>query len=282
MTPATRTIWNGAISFGLVYIPVALHSATRESGLDFDWLDKRTMDPVGYKRINKQTGEEIDKENIVKGIAYDKERYVILSDEEIKYALPKSTQVIEIESFVCGEEIPLAYFERPYYLAPLGESDKAYVLLRETLLKAKRVGIAKVVIHTKQHLAAIIPTESVLVLILLRWANQIRPTEDFSFTPLAEAGVTEREYAMADQLVQAMSESWKPEKFEDSFKNKVMTIVEEKAKADDIQTVNRSESEAENVGMADVVDFTELLRKSLQREKESQPPEDMEKTKDNF
>lgn len=261
----TRTLWNGAISFGLVNIPVALHSATSETGLDFDWIDKRTMDLVGYKRINKRTGEEIEKENIVKGIAYDKGRYVILTDEEIKYALPKSTQTIEIESFVSATEIPLVYFDRPYYLAPVGESIKAYALLRDTLLKAQRVGVARVVIHTKQHLAAIVPTESVLVLILLRWADQIHPLSDLALPPLVVAGITERELSMADQLVQAMSEPWNPEKFQDSFSAKVMALVAEKVKEDHIETVIRSEAEPLESELTDVIDFTELLRRSLHK-----------------
>ena len=259
----TRTLWNGAISFGLVNIPVALHSATSETGLDFDWIDKRTMDLVGYKRINKRTGEEIEKENIVKGIAYEKGRYVILTDEEIKYALPKSTQTIEIESFVSVAEIPLVYFDRPYYLAPVGESVKAYALLRDTLLKTQRVGVARVVMHTKQHLAAIVPTESVMVLILLRWADQIHPLSDLVLPPLAIAGITERELSMANQLVQAMSEPWNPEKFQDSFSAKVMALVAEKVKEDHIETVIRSEAEPVDTGLTDVIDFTELLRRSL-------------------
>lgn len=111
-TSTSRVFWKGAISFGLVHIPVALHSATSESGLDFDWLDKRTMDPIGYKRINKKTGKEVEKENIVNGISYEEGHYVVLTEDEIKAALPKSTPTIEIESFVSAAEIPLAFFER--------------------------------------------------------------------------------------------------------------------------------------------------------------------------
>ena len=263
----THTIWNGSISFGLVNIPVALHTATSEEGLDFDWLDKRTMDPVGYKRVNKQTGEEIEKENIVKGIAHEKGKYVILTDDEIKFALPKTTQTIEIESFVSIEEIPIVYFERPYYLAPSGKSVKAYALLRDTLLKEKRVGVARIVIHTKQHLAAIIPTESALLLILLRWADQIRPLSELEIPFLEKGAVTEREASMATQLVQAMAEPWNPEKFQDSFNAKVMALVEEKAKAGKIETVIQSEANPENADMSNVVDFTELLRRSLHKDK---------------
>src|SRR4051812_19754797 len=157
MATASRALWKGAISFGLVHIPVSLHPATTESGVDFDWLDKRSMDPVGYKRVNKRTGKEIDKDNIVKGVEYDSGKYVVLSPEEIEAVYPKSTQSIEIEAFVSATEIPFVYLDRPYYLAPIGRGEKVYALLREALLKKQRIGLARVVIQTKEHLAALVP-----------------------------------------------------------------------------------------------------------------------------
>lgn len=267
MAATTRAIWNGAISFGLVNIPVELHSATSPSGMDFDWLDKRTMNLVGYKRINKQTGQEIEKENIVKGIAFEKGQYVILSDDEIKKALPKSTQTIEIESFVKSDEIPLVYFERPYYLSPSGGSVKAYALLRDTLLKSGRSGIARIVIHSKQHLAVIVPTTTALELILIRWAEQIRPLSDLNLPASEEVSLTEREVSMAEQLVQSMSDKWNPEKFNDSFTAKVKSLVEEKIKTGKIESVALFEEEKVIPGQTDAVDFTELLRQSLQMKK---------------
>ena len=134
-TSAGRSLWKGAISFGLVHIPVALHSATSEQGVNFDWLDKRTMDPVGYKRINKKTGKEVDKDNIVKGVEYEDGRYVVLSQEEIASAYPKTTQTIGIEMFVSATDIPLIYLERPYYVVPINKGEKVYALLREALLQ---------------------------------------------------------------------------------------------------------------------------------------------------
>jgi DNA end-binding protein Ku len=265
MTSNAHIIWNGSISFGLVNIPVALHLATKESGLNFDWLDKRTMDLVGYKRINKRTGQEIEKENIVKGIAYEKGQYVILTDEEIKHALIKSTQTIELESFVSAADIPLEYFERPYYLAPTSKSDKAYALLRETLLKTRRVGIARVVIHNKQHAAAIVPDGLALVLILMRWAHQIRPWGELELPSRRIEGLTEREISMAEQLVEAMSETWNPEKLKDSFMDEVMEMVEEKVKTGHIESAIEYEFEPASTVSAEVIDFTELLQKSLHR-----------------
>ena len=156
-TPAPRVLWKGAISFGLVHIPVALYSATVDHSIDFDWLDKRSMDPVGYKRVNKKTGKEIAREQIVKGIEYEDGQYVVLSDEEIADAYPKTTQTIEIETFVPADSIPFVYLERPYYVAPINRGGKVYALLRETLQRSGRVGVARVVIQTKQHLAALVP-----------------------------------------------------------------------------------------------------------------------------
>ena len=161
---STRTIWKGAISFGLVHIPIALYPAVSEHALNFDWLDKHSMDPVGYKRINKKTGKEIDKEDIVKGIEYEDGQYVVLTPEEIAAAYPKATQTIEIEAFVAAADIPLIYLDRPYYAAPINKGEKVYALLREILQKNGKAAIAKVVIQTKQHLAALMPVGPVLVL----------------------------------------------------------------------------------------------------------------------
>ncbi|WP_025039477.1 non-homologous end joining protein Ku [Nitrosospira briensis] len=262
-----RALWKGAISFGLVHIPVALHSATVEQGLDFDWLDKRSMDPVGYKRINKKTGKEVDKENIVKGIEYEDGQYVVLSQDEISAAYPKATQTIEIEMFVPATDIPLVYLERPYYVVPINKGAKVYALLRETLLKTRRIGIARVVIQTKQHLAALMPSGPALVLNLLRWGNEIRSWEKLSFPPEGkeEAGITDKELKMAEQLVMDMSGKWHPEEFRDSFKEEIMKLVHEKVETGDIQTVAQPEESETAPGSAQILDLTELLQRSLKK-----------------
>jgi len=266
-TASSRALWKGAISFGLVHIPVALHSATSERGLNFDWLDKRTMDPVGYKRVNKKTGKEIERENIVKGIEYEDGHYVILSEEEIAAAYPKTTQTIEIEMFVPATDIPFVYLERPYYVVPINKGGKVYALLREALLKTRSVGIARVVIQTKQHLAVLVPTGPALVLNLLRWGDEIRSWENLSFPPegAEEAGINEKELKMAEQLVMDMSGRWRPEDFRDSFKDEVMKLVSEKVETGDIETVTQPE-EAEGLGGgAQILDLTELLQRSLKK-----------------
>jgi DNA end-binding protein Ku len=265
---SSRVLWKGAITFGLVHIPVGLHSATAEQGIDFDWLDKRTMDPVGYKRINKKTGEEITKENIVKGIAYEQGQYVVLSDKEIADAYPKTTQTIEIEAFVGASEIPFVYLERPYYVAPINKGAKVYALLRETLLKTNKIGVARVVIQTKQHLAALIPSGRGMVLNLLRWGDEIRPSDNLELPPpgIKEAGIRDNEMKMAEQLVDDMSAKWNPGDYRDEFKDAVMKLVEQRVKAGQTETVTPLEHVDEGAAAgAQIIDLTELLKRSLKK-----------------
>lgn len=265
MATGSRILWKGAVSFGLVHIPVSLHTATADQGIDFDWLDKRSMDPVGYKRINKKTGKEIDKENIVKGVAVEDGNYVVLSDEEIAAAYPRATQSIDIEAFVSAAQIPFVYLDRPYYLAPIGKGEKVYSLLRETLLKTQRIGLARVVIQTKQHLAALVPVGPALVLNLLRWGSDIRPWADLKLPAegIKAAGLTEREMAMASQLVQDMTTDFNPADFRDSFKDDVMALVHRKVKSGKTAAVVQPPTFDSPMKSADIIDLTELLKQSL-------------------
>ncbi|KRP63665.1 Ku protein [Pseudomonas orientalis] len=258
-----RAIWKGAISFGLVHIPVSLVSATSSQGVDFDWLDKRSMDPVGYKRINKATGKEINKENIVKGVAYEKGRYVVLSEDEIRSAHPKSTQTIEIIAFVASDQIPLQNIDTPYFLAPDKRGGKVYALLRETLKKTGKVALANVVLHTKQHLAALMPLESALVLVMLRWPAEVRSLDELELgSDVTKPTLAKGELDMAKRLVEDMSADWQPEEYRDSFQDKIMALVEKKAKAGKIEDVESTEGSEERKS-ADVIDLTELLKRSL-------------------
>ena len=237
--PAPRVLWKGAISFGLVHIPVALYSATTDHGIDFDWLDKRSMDPVGYKRINKRTGREVSKEQIVKGVEYEDGQYVVLSDKEIADAYPRTTQTIEIESFVPAASIPLVFLDRPYYLAPINRGGKVYALLRETLKRSGQVGLARVVIQSRQHLSMLMPAGPGMVLHLLRWSEDMRPWKALSLPPegLKAAGVSEREVKMAQSLIEDMSADFDPEAYHDSFTDEIMKLVQRKAQAGKTESV---------------------------------------------
>ncbi|WP_339521937.1 non-homologous end joining protein Ku [Pseudomonas sp. EA_35y_Pfl2_R111] len=258
-----RAIWKGAISFGLVHIPVALTSATMTQGVDFDWLDKRSMEPVGYKRVNKATGKEVSKENIVKGVAYEKGRYVVLSAEEIRAAHPEATQTIDIFAFVDSEQIPLQHIDTPYYLAPDRRGEKVYALLREALSSTNKVALAHVVLHTKQHLAALMPLESALVLVMLRWPSEVRSLASLELgAAVSKPKLAKSELDMAKRLIKDMSGDWQPDEYIDEFQNRIMELVERKAKAGKIEVVDRVEGE-DSRRSADVIDLTELLKRSL-------------------
>ena len=264
-------IWKGAISFGLVHIPVALLSATSTQGVDFDWLDKRSMEAVGYKRVNKATGKEVSKENIVKGVAYEKGRYVVLSEEEIRAAHPEATQTIDIFAFVDSQQIPLQNIDRPYYLAPDRRGEKVYALLREALSGTHKVALAYVVLHTRQHLAALMPLESALVLVMLRWPDEVRSLDSLELgQAVTQPKLAKSELDMAKRLIRDMSADWQPDAYVDSFQDRIMALVERKAKAGKIEEVERVEGEEERRS-ADVIDLTELLKRSLAGKPASKP-----------
>ncbi|MES2098923.1 MAG: Ku protein [Pseudomonadota bacterium] len=266
MATGSRILWKGAISFGLVHIPVSLHTATTDHAIDFDWLDKRSMDPVGYKRVNKKTGKEITKEHIVKGVAVEDGHYVVVTDAEIAAAYPQSTQSIDIEAFVSADEIPFVYLDRPYYLAPAAKGAKVYALLRETLLKTRRIGVARVVIQTRQHLAALVPVGPALVLNLLRWGADIKSWADLNLPAQGTraVGLGEAELKMAAQLVGDMTKPFKADDYRDSFKDEVMALVHRKVAAGQTEAVAQPEAaEAPASKSADIIDLTELLKRSL-------------------
>lgn len=262
-----RSVWKGAISFGLVHVPVALYPASQEVGIDFDWIDKRSMDPVGYKRVNKRTGKEVPSSEIIKGIKQDDGDYVVLSEEQIRAAYPKATQTIEIEAFVNATEVPFVLLERPYYLEPVGKSHKVYALLREAMLQAGVIGIARVVMHTKEHLAALIPSGAALMLNTIRWASEIRPTEDLSFPSEGKAALRPAELKMAAQLIGDMTTRWNVEDYEDTFSGAVHELVRRKLAAGDTETVTAPEELPARASGSNVVDLTELLAKSLGQRK---------------
>src|SRR5215217_1925198 len=228
-----RSMWKGAISFGLVHIPVELYPAVSDKGLDLHMLDRRDFSPIGFKRYNKTTGKEVTWDDIIKGYEYSDGEYVVLSDEDLRRANPDATQTIDILAFVDAGDVPLVYYDQPYYLAPGKGGDKVYALLRETLKKVGKIGIAHVVIRVKQHLAALHCVGDTIVLNTLRYPDEIRPTDELKIPDESAkaAQISEKELQMAKALVQGMSEKWKPQQYHDTYREDVMAMVKKKIAA---------------------------------------------------
>src|SRR5688572_11873722 len=261
-----RALWKGAISFGLVHVPVSLYPASKSEGISFDMIDKRDFSPVGYKRYNKRTGEEIDRENIVKGYEYEKGEYVVITDEDFKQANVKATQTVEIVSFVDAASVAPYYYDTPYYLEPGKRGEKGYTLLREVLKRTGRIGIANVVIRSRQHLAAVIPVDRVLVMNTLRWANEIRSLAELTLPESGAKGLGEKELAMAERLVDDMTGEWSPEEFKDTYTADLMARIEKRIAAGDTHAITPvSEERGEARRGAEVIDLVSLLRRSLEK-----------------
>jgi DNA end-binding protein Ku len=261
-----RTLWKGAISFGLVHIPVSLQHASQDRGLDLTMLDRRNMRPVGYQRINKESGELVPYDDIVKGYEYEKDQYVVLTDEDFKRANVKATQTVDIVNFVETGTIPQIYMETPYYLVPDRGGEKSYALLREALRQTHKVGIAYVVIRTKQRLAALFPMEDVLVLNTLRYADEIKPISSLEFPhkDLKDLRVSPKEIEMATRLVEEMAENWKPEKYHDSYREDILARVEQKVNTRQTHTIPEPSDSDETQPSAEVIDLVSLLKRSIQ------------------
>ncbi|MGF6294927.1 Ku protein [Paraburkholderia youngii] len=265
-------IWKGAISFGLVHVPVQLYPATRSEKVGFNLLDKRTIDPIGYKQINKRTGKDVARENIVRGFEYEKDHYVVLSDDEIRSANPESTQTVDILAFVDAADISFLYLDTPYYLTPDRKGEKVYALLREAMTASGKIGVASVVLHNKQHLAALIPLGPMLALNTLRWADEVRGLDEFKVPPegMKAAGVSAKELDMAKKLIDDMSETWDPMQYHDTFRDDIMALVERKIQAGKTEEVTEVETPHESRKSADILDLSDLLKRSLGRGKSKQ------------
>ena len=268
-----RALWKGAISFGLVHIPVELISASLDHELDLSMLDRRDFAPIGYKRYNKRTGKEVEWDDIIKGYEYKKDEYVVLSDEDLRQANVKATQTIAIDTFVDAVEVPLTFYEHPYYLLPAKGGEKVYALLRETLRKANKVGIASVVMRTKQHLCALVCVGDAIVLNTLRYADELRPTDDLDLpgSTLKAAGISEKELKMAMSLVEGMSDTWQAAQYHDSYRADVLALVKKKIKAKQTRTITPPAPEAEEERSGNVIDLVALLQQSLGKKMPAAP-----------
>ncbi|MES1241531.1 MAG: Ku protein [Acidobacteriota bacterium] len=261
-----RSIWKGSITFGLVNIPVGLYSAEKREEVSFHLLDRKNKARVKYKRVNEETGREVAWEDTVRGYELDSGKYVILSDEDFERAAPEKTQTVDILDFVDLDEIDSVYFDKPYYLAPDKKGAKSYALLRETLKRTKKVGIAKVVIRSKQYLAAVVAEDSVIVLNILRFAHELRdPKElDLPHSGRGSEGVTERELDMAERLVEGMVGSWDPDKYRDDYYKDLMKMIRERAEAGQYDEAPEAPAAPKPERAGNVVDLMALLKQSVE------------------
>lgn len=224
-------IWKGTLGFGLVSIGVELFAAESPGGLSLEMLDKRDLGPVGYRKYNKTTGADLETAEIVKGYEISKGKYVVLNSEDLAAANPKSTRTIDVLGFVDAGAIGTIYFDKPYVVAPLKGSEKAYALLVQTLEETEQMGLAQIVIRTAQHVAALYPYESAIVVHLLRYASEVRAPSEFGVTTdsAARSAIRPAEMAMARQLVASMSTTWDPSEFKDTYHDDLLRLIESRA-----------------------------------------------------
>ncbi|WDJ98051.1 Ku protein [Xanthomonas campestris pv. incanae] len=261
-----RPIWTGTLSFGLLNVPVSLMSGERKVDLHFRMLDSRDRKPIRFERVNADTGDEVPWKEIVKAFEYDKGSYVIVEEQDIRSAAPESHETVEVETFVDAADIDPRYFEKPYILVPGKKAEKGYVLLRETLRDTGKVGIAKVVIRTREYLAAVMPQGDELILLLLRYQQEVVDPEDFKLPSgaVSEYRITAKEQEMAKQLIESMSGKWQPEDYHDEFRGKLEQILRKRIQAKGGTTQVDDEPAPHEDATTNVVDFMSLLQKSLQ------------------
>jgi DNA end-binding protein Ku len=260
----SRGLWNGAISFSLIHIPVSLHAAARTHDLDLNLLDKRDFAPVGYQRYNKSTGKVVEWNDVVKGYQYEKGEYVVLTDEDFRRANVEASRTIDIATFVERDAISPYYFESPYYLVPDKNGERVYSLLRDALEQSQKLAVATFVLRSRQHVAALMPVDKVIVLNTLRFQEEIQPHPQVAAAKKAGSG---KELQMALKLIEEMSEGWKPEAFEDTYRHDLMKRIEHKIKSGQTHTLTEPEAEATETRASGgkVVDLMSLLQRSLDK-----------------
>ena len=269
----SRALWKGTINFGLVNIPVALHSAEAPGTIDFDLLDRRDFSPIRYRRVSEKSGRQVPWDEIIKGYEYEKGEYVALTEEDFRNANVEATQSIDIIDFVAAGAISPIYYDKPYYLEPLKNGQRAYVLLREVLKKTGNVGIAKVVIRSRQHLAAVMPQGPLLILNLLRFPNELR---DPSQLDVPEVGpkrldISNQEVKMAEQLVEAMVGEWDPEKYRDEYREDLLKLIDKKIQSGQTKAVASAEKGPAPKRQGKVIDIMHLLQRSVEQAKKAEP-----------
>src|SRR5438477_11472498 len=253
-----RAIWKGSISFGLVNIPIALYPATKREDLSFRLLRKSDLSPVNYKRVAEKDGKEVPWDQIVKGYEYEKGKYVVLKEEDFQRVDLEATQTVDIQDFVDQGEIDPMFFYKPYYLEPQKGGDKAYALLRDALKDTDKVGVAKVVINTRQYLAGVKPEDGALVLELMHFADELADPEQLHVPKKLEVG--KREMNMAKSLIGSMTSKWQPEKYKDDYRAALMEVIEEKVEAGGKEI---EEKPRKTPKPTKEIDLVSLLKKSL-------------------
>jgi DNA end-binding protein Ku len=259
-----RGLWKGAISFGLVNVPVELipgekRGSKRSGALAFTMLDKRDMAPVGYQRVNKSSGKEVPWKDVVKGYEYKDDRYVVLTDEDFRRANVQASKTVEIAAFVELADIPVQHFSTPYYLVPDKRGEKPYALLRDTMARSGKAAVATFVIRSKQHLAALMPQGDALLLMTLRYADELREPKELD---IPSARVTPKERELALKLIDDMSGDWKPGQYHDTYREDILARVKEKVKAGQTEELTEPE-QGEAQPKAEVIDLMAALRKSV-------------------
>lgn len=263
-----RPIWSGSLSFGLLNIPVSLMSGERRTDLSFRMLDSRDKKPIRFERVNADTGEEVPWKDIIKAFEYDKGSYVVVEKEDIAAAAPETHESVDVEAFVDAASIGLRFFEKPYILVPGKKAEKGYVLLRETLKTTGKVGIARVVIRTREYLCAVMPEGDALVLILLRYPQELVAPDDYKLPEgnTADYRIAPKEMEMATQLINSMTSEWAPDSYHDEFRERLSAIIQRRIK--DVGSTTKLEEPAQHEDAAtNVVDFMSLLQKSLETNK---------------
>jgi DNA end-binding protein Ku len=264
-----RPIWTGTLSFGLLNVPVSLMSGERKVDLQFRMLDSRDRKPIRFERVNADTGEEVPWKDIVKAYEYDKGSYVVLEEGDIRSAAPESHETVEVETFVDAAQIDPRYYEKPYLLVPGKKAEKGYVLLRETLRRTGKVGIARVVVRTREYLCAVMPHEHALVLMILRYPQELVDPEDLKLPTgtLSEYRITGKETAMAEQLIESMAGDWDPSQYHDEFRERLQQVLNKRIKAKGGTTRVDEEPAPREDATTNVVDFMALLQRSLDANK---------------
>jgi DNA end-binding protein Ku len=258
-----RAIWSGAISFGLVNVPVKMYSAVRKKSVRFHQLHDKTGGRIQQKRVDGQSGKEVPYEHIVKGYEIGPDRYVVINPDELDALAPKKTRTIDIEDFVELAEIDPIYFDHPYYLAPGPAAQKPYALLRDAMAEAGKVAIAKVVIRQKENLVAIRATDEILTMATLLFADEVVPPDNLDDAPDEDIKTTKKELQMAQSLIESLTAEWEPEKYKDEYRDQVLDLIERKAEGKEIAVAPEAEEPAE------VPDLMAALEASLQAAKQS-------------